>query len=128
MSSEQVILDTQADNLKDTIKSYKDKGYRMIQMHCTKADPELDLYYSLENRKMDLVNLRLPVCSGMNLPSISGIFLCAFLYENELHDLFGLNFMGIAVDYQGKLYQMKVKTPFQETGSSKGNERGVAEA
>lgn len=112
MSSEQVNQPVELTTLCDTVKSYQEKGYRLIQMHITPADPDFAIYYSLENRELDLVNLQLAVNSDMTIPSISSIFLCAFLYENEIHDLYGMQFDGIAVDYQGKLYQTAVKVPF----------------
>jgi ech hydrogenase subunit D len=34
------------------------------------------------------------------------------LYENEIHDLFGLVVKDIAIDYGGSLYRTAIKTPF----------------
>ena len=46
------------------------------------------------------------------VPSISVIYPSAFLYENEIHDLFGVIITNIAVDYQGTLYRTALSTPF----------------
>jgi ech hydrogenase subunit D len=46
------------------------------------------------------------------LPSISSIYLCAILYENEIHDLFGVQVAGIAIDFKGKFYKTAIKFPF----------------
>jgi Ni,Fe-hydrogenase III component G len=37
------------------------------------------------------------------VPSISKIYLCAILIENEMKELFGLNVQGMAIDYGGHL-------------------------
>ena len=47
-----------------------------------------------------------------HLPSISSIYLCAVLYENEIHDLFGVQVAGIAIDFKGKFYKTAIKFPF----------------
>ena len=49
------------------------------------------------------------------IPSISSIYWCAFLYENEIHDLFNVQVDGIAVDFHGHLYETAVKFPFGST-------------
>ena len=36
----------------------------------------------------------------------------AFLYENEIHDLFGVVITHISIDYQGTLYRTAISTPF----------------
>jgi ech hydrogenase subunit D len=40
------------------------------------------------------------------------IYPNAFLYENEIHDLFGVSIKDIALDYHGTLYRTSIKTPF----------------
>ena len=50
------------------------------------------------------------------LPSISSIYGCAILYENEIHDLFNVQVDGMTVDFKGNFYKTTVKFPF---GSAK---------
>ena len=38
----------------------------------------------------------------------------AFLYENELHDLFGLKIRNIKIDYQGTFYKVAKPAAFAE--------------
>ena len=40
------------------------------------------------------------------------IYPGAFLYENEIHDLFGVAITHIAIDYRGTLYRTALSTPF----------------
>jgi ech hydrogenase subunit D len=43
--------------------------------------------------------------------SISNIFFPAFLYENEMKDLFGVKINNIVLDFNGNLYKVAQKTP-----------------
>ena len=88
------------------------QGYRLVQIGATRLPEHVELTYSfdLESR---LTNLRFQVLAeGARLPSISSIYWCAFLYENELHDLFNVQVDGMAVDFHGHLYETTVKFPF----------------
>jgi ech hydrogenase subunit D len=90
-------------------------GYRLVQIGATRLPEHVELTYSfgLENR---LANLRFQVpAAGARVPSISPVFWCAFLYENELHDLFNVQVDGMAVDFHGHLYETSVKFPFGST-------------
>jgi ech hydrogenase subunit D len=40
------------------------------------------------------------------------IYQNAFLYENEIHDLFGVAVTNISIDYHGTLYRTSIKAPF----------------
>ena len=44
--------------------------------------------------------------------SITEFYPYAFLYENEMKELFGVNILLIGLDYQKKLYRLKEETPF----------------
>jgi ech hydrogenase subunit D len=46
------------------------------------------------------------------IPSITKIYPCAFLYENEMHDLFGIRIKDINIDYKGTLYKLARPKPF----------------
>jgi ech hydrogenase subunit D len=46
------------------------------------------------------------------VPSISEFFGAAFLYENEIRELFGIDVTGIGVDLRGQLYKTATKVPF----------------
>ena len=45
------------------------------------------------------------------VPSITGDFLEAFVFENETHDLFGVTIEGIAIDFGGSFYALAQKEP-----------------
>ena len=56
-----------------------------------------------------------PACggapSGPSVPSVSELFPNAFMFENEMHDLFGVEVSGITLDYRGGFYHLHVPAP-----------------
>jgi ech hydrogenase subunit D len=55
------------------------------------------------DKDMELQNLRIKAERGEEVQSISKIYLCAVLVENEMKELFGLNIMGMSIDYGGHM-------------------------
>lgn len=49
--------------------------------------------------------------SGPSVPSVSELFPNAFMFENEMHDLFGVEVSGISLDYRGGFYHLHVPAP-----------------
>jgi ech hydrogenase subunit D len=114
MSQEQIEIIT-VDTLLDKVRVFRDRGFRLVQVSATRLPDQFELTYSfdLNNR---LANLRLSLPGeAPRLPSISSIYGCAILYENEIHDLFGVQVDGMAVDFKGNLYKTAVKFPFGST-------------
>ena len=102
------------------------QGYRLAQMHCTTLKDQAQPYeinYSFA-KDLELINLRVVVGEQEILPSISEIFHAAFLYENEIHDLFGLKVESMSIDYDGRLYTTTVPAPFKNSGDEGGKNNG----
>lgn len=94
----------------------KNEGYRLIQMGVTgKSDGRWELTYSF-GKDYEMTHLRMRVLPEEEVISISSIYEPAFLYENEMHDLFGVTITMIELDYHGNLYRLKHKTPYQAEG------------
>ena len=121
MSSEQKIISIEPGELVSRTAEYKNKGFRLVQISCTTLKEILELSYSFDKEYL-LENLRisLPRAAQGEVPSISGVYWNAFLYENEIHDLFGINITGINIDYKGKFYRTTIKTPFVNTAGKEG--------
>lgn len=117
MADAQTFQPVTASEIVNQAKSLAKEGYRLIQMCCTKSATEMDIIYTFEKINLDCTNLKLPVNVGDTLPSISDVFFGAFLYENEIHDLYGVNFSGMAVDFKGTFYETSVKHAFSVTGA-----------
>ena len=108
-----VVVEKEA--LLDRVKVMFDEEYRLIQIGCTALENSVEVNYSFD-KAYEFQNIRLVLPDlETEVPSISGIYLCAFLYENEIHDLFGIPIKDIAVDYKGKFYKTAVKFPFGKT-------------
>ncbi len=87
-------------------------GYRLVQICATRTKTGYELNYSF-GKEYDLVNLRLEIDEDTQIMSISNIYEPAFLYENEIVDLFGVKINLITTDYKGNLYRITKKTPFK---------------
>ena len=111
MSQEQIELIT-IDALLEKVRTKKDQGCRLVQISATHLPGQIELTYSFDLNSQ-LSNLRLLLAGeAPHLPSISSIYLCSILYENEIHDLFGVQVAGMAVDFKGKFYKTAIKYPF----------------
>ena len=112
MIEEQPIVPVTANQLPDEVKALCEQGWRLVQIGVTSLGELFEINYSFD-RDMSFKNLRLHVAAkGARLPSISGIYWCAFLYENEIHDLFGVTFDGLVLDFKGGFYTTAIPVPF----------------
>ncbi len=103
------------DVLLARVRAMRASGHRLVQIGATRLADTVELTYSfdLDSR---LINLRilLPL-TDLRVPSICTEYGCVMLYENEIHDLFGIEVTGMAVDFHGKLYNTAVKYPLGST-------------
>ncbi|WP_010251143.1 NADH-quinone oxidoreductase subunit C [Acetivibrio cellulolyticus] len=111
MSEKQEMREVTVDKLVSTVKNFSTQGYRLVQISCTKLNENLEINYSFD-KDYEFVYLKLNVPMNAELPSVSEVYWSAMLYENEIHDLFGLKINGMAIDFKGNLYKTTVKTPF----------------
>ena len=110
----------------------KADGWRFVQTHAVAADRGIDLYYTFM-KDGHAVNYRIEgVAKGTPVPSITDLFLAAFVFENEARELFGVDMRDIAIDFAGALYApaesepMTFVTPEQKAAREKA--RKAAEA
>ena len=79
----------------------KAEGARFVQMLCVNTEEGIDLVYSFMKDGV-LTNHEIKgVKKGTTVPSVTDQFLAAFVFENEAHDLFGVDIEGIAIDFGG---------------------------
>jgi len=64
-------------------------------------------------KNYQLKTLRMNITQETEIPSITETYWGAFMYENEIHELFGITFKGINIDFKGNLYKKKMKTHSQ---------------
>ena len=89
----------------------KTDGWRFIQTHAVNGDKGIDLYYSFMKDGLAR-NLKVTgVTKDQPIPSITDLFLAAFVFENEARELFGVDMRDIALDFQGAMYAPAVSEP-----------------
>jgi ech hydrogenase subunit D len=111
MSEPQEIMPIGKNDLVGRVAQLFAEGYRLVQIGCSTLESAYEINYTFD-KDYRFKNLRITVAPDEEVPSISVIYPNAFLYENEIHDLFGLLVKNIAIDYCGALYRTAIKTPF----------------
>jgi NADH:ubiquinone oxidoreductase subunit C len=114
------------DNLVEEVKQYHDSGYRFVTTTGVDlGNDKLDIIYHFE-KDLQMEHLRLTIDKDTVAPSVSSIYFCAVLAENELQDMFGIKFEGLAIDYKGKflLGDESPVTPLLNVQVSKKEEGG----
>jgi len=112
MIEEQTIIAVMPETLVAETRKMRDQGYRLVQICVTRLGEELQLDYSFDLNR-NFVNFRfLQPKNGARVPSVSSLYWCAFTYENEISDLFGVQVDGNALDFKGTFYKTAIKHPF----------------
>ena len=126
------------DKLIDTCKERKNEGYRLAQL-CPKLerDDSITLIYTFV-KESEMINYKVSgIEKGVtDVPSVTELFIAAFVFENEAHDLFGVNVVGNLIDFQGKFYSfaegveapMTIVTPAQLAAREKAAKLAAAKA
>ena len=124
------ILD--AKDVKSFAQNRKADGWRYVQTLAVNTESGIDVVYSfmkgasLENHTVKAVG------KGEVLDSITDSYLEAFVWENEIHDLFGVSFRDIAIDFEGTFYAVAQAEPmtvvFPEQLAAREKARKIAAA
>jgi ech hydrogenase subunit D len=100
------------------VASYRTDGWRLSVINATSVQPTdelvegaFDVSWSFA-RDREFEHLRHRVFPGEEVPSISDLYGAAFLYENEMRELFGINVTGMNLDLKGQLYHGACVLPF----------------
>ena len=114
VKEEQTTISVALEDLLREVKGLQAGGYRLVQIGCTDIGGAYEVNYSFD-KDYQYRNLRLTVGPETEVPSISGIYWGAFVYENEMHDLFGIPVTGINIDFKGTFIKTAEKYPFSVT-------------
>jgi ech hydrogenase subunit D len=109
---EQPVTETGVANLIGKVEAYRNGGYRLVQMTCTKVGDRFEINYSFE-KDLRFETIRITIEPDTEVPSISGMYWGAFVYENEMHDLFGVQVKGMNIDFHGNFIKTAVPYPFR---------------
>ncbi|HEY1407145.1 MAG TPA: NADH-quinone oxidoreductase subunit C [Spirochaetota bacterium] len=117
MKGSKTLVAIQKSELLSRVQKYFDQGYRMAQICCVKepagqaAATKLEMSYSFD-KDHAFETLRFDIAPTEEIPSITPIYDGAYLYENELHDLYGIPVKGINIDFKGTFYKVAIPAPF----------------
>lgn len=99
------VTEVSLENVCEQVAATVKEGWRFVTITAVDLNEnEFEFIYHFHNPEFDIKNLRLTFKKGTVVPSISGILFCALLVENEIKDLFHIDFNGLALDYNGALY------------------------
>ena len=97
------VTDISSDELLNATRQMSFEGFRFITTTCVYNETgPFELLYHFD-RNYEMRNYRLYVGKDQSVPSISRIYFCALLVENEIKELFGIDITDIIIDYGGHL-------------------------
>ena len=108
-----VLVEITPDELLGEVMKFKNQKLRLSQICCAYSEEKLHVSYSFANDDTnEYTNLRLVIDKETPVCSITEFYPYAFLYENEMKELFGVNIQMINLDYNNKLYRINEEAPF----------------
>jgi ech hydrogenase subunit D len=105
------IEDIEIPALLREVDSLRAADWRLIQILAIATAEGAELIYSFGSG-LAMRSLRLRVGAASQVPSITALYPAAFLYENEIRDLFGVEIERISGDWLGKVYDVSKEKPF----------------
>lgn len=109
----QAVTSIDVGNLIGSVERFRNDGYRLVQIGCTKVNDLYEINYCFDkDYRLEIVRITIP--GETEVPSISGMYWNSFIYENEMHDLFGIQVRGMNIDFKGTLIRTAVKYPFSQ--------------
>ena len=108
----QVFQEVDHSEIPSLAKRMRSEGYRMVQICGVTKKGETEMVYSFD-RDHEMVCYKVHVPFGTSVGSITPEYWAAFVYENELHDLFGVEFTDSRLAYKGNFFRMSVTTPWK---------------
>jgi hypothetical protein len=106
----QVFIDIDPGELHERVEDYDERGWRFVNICGSTVEEGVELIYSFSDG-LPMENLRFIIDNETVIPSVSDRFPNAFFFENETHDLFGVRFSNISIDFDGEFYTVAVPTP-----------------
>jgi len=105
---ENEILVENADLIPAVEKLLVEKA-RFSTASCIDLEDKFEIIYHFEPQESPepLTHIRVTIAKEDTLPSISNIYLCAALIENEIQELFNVQISGIALDFQKRFLRSK---------------------
>lgn len=109
----QTVDEVGAEALTAEVDALKLDHWRLVQVLCVAGEDGYELDYSFGGGYA-MRTLRVTVGARDPVPSITPFYPAAFLYENEIRDLFGVRIERIGLDWEGKVYDVAKDRPFSK--------------
>jgi len=97
--------------LLNEVDKLRGEGWRLVQLLAAALEDGAELTYSF-GMGLDMASLRIAAKAEEPIPSITSLYPGAFLYENEIRDLFGVRIERIRADWEGKTLDAARGKPF----------------
>ena len=115
---EQTIIDIEKVDLLNKALDMKNAGFRLAQVCAVKRE-RIGLLYSFI-KENQLQTLRFEIGDDETVESVGWLYAYAFLYENEMKDLFGVRVLNMNLDFGGHFYETKIKHPYNPAVNADG--------
>ena len=111
MAFETVFTTIEKDELSALAEKLLEDDHRFVQILAVATEEGCDLVYSFMKGDV-LTNYEIKAVKPSDaIPSITEYFLEAFVFENEIHDLFGVRIDDIEIDFGGNFYRLAIDEP-----------------
>lgn len=106
-------VDVPLEELLTRVQTLKHEGMRFVQMCAETTEQGIDLLYTFydETREHALNLCVYGIDAESRVPSIQGLYFAAFSYENETHDLYGMRFINMKLDFGGHFFNVATSEP-----------------
>lgn len=138
MQMAQHFEDISIDDILSVAEREHEAHSRFVQVLCINGEEGIDLVYSYQKTADHGYAVHNYCVHGVkpetHIPSVTGFYLVAFPFENEAHDLFGVQVDDIAIDFKGGFYKvamdkpMTVISPAQKAAREKAAKLAAAKA
>ena len=138
MQMAQHFEDISIDDILSVAEREHEAHSRFVQVLCINGEEGIDLVYSYQKTADQGYAVHNYCVHGVkpetHIPSVTGFYLVAFPFENEAHDLFGVQVDDIAIDFKGGFYKvamdkpMTVISPAQKAAREKAAKLAAAKA
>jgi NADH:ubiquinone oxidoreductase subunit C len=90
----------------EEVQKLASEKVRLGAATCLDEGDHFEVIYHFE-KDLEMINLRTKVGKGESLPSISNVLLGAVLLENEMREMFGIDIVGMAIDFKNRMLLAK---------------------
>ena len=114
---EQTLETIDREKLPARVGELMGSGHRLVQACATGLPDSFEVTYTFgKDYKMTSLRVTVPRSDAV-IPTASKACFAMFTYENEMHDLFGIKFPGLVLDFGGNFYRKAASTPFANMGT-----------